>query len=245
MFRNYQRGSKRKRTPSLKRGKRLVPFRKRQRQVSRGQRLSTTIMRQPTGLADRVFVKLRLHVDLLFTNTAGAYASFQIAANSAFDPMQATGTQQGYLFDQYATIYTRYRVHGFGYNVQPAFAIQGISSTSVREITVVPSMQGTAFSNARQASEQPRAKSNRWQVNSGRAPTMKGYFKMHPIMGRTKTSYAVDPDNAALVTSDPINIIYFHIGTSDPVATSDVQTSVQLICWQYVEFFQRQIPASS
>lgn len=229
----------------FRRKRRVVGSRWKQRKVARGQRVGTTIIRQPSGLPDRLFVKLRLHVDLLFANTSGGYSSFQVATNSAFDPMQASGTQQGYLFDQWATLYGRYRVHGFYYRLEPNFGALGITSTSVKECTCVPSLQSTAFSSARQAAEQPRARTFRWQVNAGRAPTLKGFFRMHPIAGITKKQYKDDPQFQALVSADPSTMIYFHIGTSDPVTTDNTQTTCGARFTQYVEFYQRAIPSVS
>lgn len=243
-FRRKRFGTRRKKALRPRR-RRMVRRRKVQRQIQGGKRLGTTIIRQPTGLADRVFVKLVSHVDLVFTNTGGAYSSFQIAVNSAFDPYQSTGAQQGYTYDQWATLYTRYRVHGFRYLIMPSFGATGITSTSVAELTVVPSNQASAFSSARLAAEQPRAKTVRWQVNSGRAPWLKGFFKPHVIIGATKQKYNSDPAHSAVVTADPTFMTYLHIGTSDPVLSADRQTTAMLKFVQYVEFFERKIVAVS
>lgn len=227
------------------RRRRMVRRRKIYRQIQSGKRLGTTLVRQPTGLPDRIFVKLVSHVDLVFTNTAGAYSSFRIAINSAYDPYQSTGTQQGYLFDQWATLYGAYRVHGFKYLIMPSFGATGITSTSVAEITVVPSSQSSAFSSARLAAEQPRAKTVRWQVNSGRGPVLRGFVKPSVIFGVPRVNYTPNPNFYAAVGADPVSMCYLHIGTSDPVLTADRQTTAMMKFVQYVEFFDRKVPAVS
>lgn len=225
--------------------RRMVRKRIGQRKVSRGQRLSTSLIRQPTGLPDRVFVKLKLHVDVVWNNTAGAYSEFQIYANSAFDPLGSTGTSQGYMWDQWAGMYIRYRVHGFGYRINPSFGATGITSTSVSELSICPSRLTTAFSTARQIAEQPRARTIRWQVNSGRAPTLKGFFRIHPILGITKAQHKADPQYQALTTADPATLCVFHMGTVDPVLGADRQNTAQCFFTQYVEFFDRAIVSTT
>lgn len=127
----------------------------------------------------------------------------------------------------------------------PSFGATGITSTSVAEITVVPSSQSSAFSSARLAAEQPRAKTVRWQVNSGRGPVLRGFVKPSVIFGVPRVNYTPNPNFYAAVGADPVSMCYLHIGTSDPVLTADRQTTAMMKFVQYVEFFDRKVPAVS
>jgi len=165
--------------------------------------------------------------------------------NSAFDPFGASGAVQGYLYDQWATLYQNYRVHGFYYKVMPTFGSTGISATSVRELIITPSLSSAAFATPRESIEQPRSRSMRWQANSGRAPTMKGYMGMAPLFGIPKKTYNQESSTAAVTTSNPASLAFLHISTYDPVGSADVTTNCGIWITQYVEFFQRAIPSPS
>lgn len=202
-------------------------------------------LRNPSGLPDRIFVKLKLHLDVTWTNTGGAMASAIFSVNSAFDPTLAIGTNQGYLFDQWAALYDRYRVHALQYRVMPSFGALGITSTSVRELIVVETDLGTAFGSARLAIEQPRSQTNRFQVNAGHPQTIKGIARPNNLLGVTKKRYNVDDIYQAAVTTNPGTQCYLHVNTYDPVGVADVSTTAGVYLLQYVEFFDRSIPAVS
>lgn len=263
MFRNQNRGLKRKRFNQG--GLARAPWRRRQkvRRFTHGKRISpsvrvtqsdvapdarrltTSVIRNPTGLADRVFVKLQSRVGFSFTNTSGGYTSVICQANSAFDPFGSSSTAQPYLFDQWAGLYDEYRVHGFAWKVHPTMGATGIISTSNRECMVIPTRQSSAFGSALLAREQPRAQFNIFQVNSGKWATLEGYATCHTILGQSKVAFEGDAGTSAAVTADPDVKVYLHIATQDPHESTTVNTFAVVELIQYVEFFGRAIAAVS
>lgn len=254
MLRNKKRGFKRKRSskkrPGLKRQKGAGPLRLGKYRNADRSHTTTSVIRAPSGVADRTFVKLKLHIDVTYTNTGGAPASAIFKANSAFDPTGTVGATQPYMYDQWATLYAKYRVHGIGWRCQPSIGSTGVTSTSVRELIVCPTRQAGAFATTSLMAQQAGAKSHRWQINgSGSDNTInsqtEGYFQMAAIAGMTKSIYASDDTVSALVSADPALLIYLHFTTYDPVGVADVTTTAAIDIVQYIEFFERAIPAVS
>lgn len=210
-------------------------------------KLTTTLIRQPSGLADRTYVKLRLNIDLAQTNTAGLMSTLIIKTNDLFDCMGSAGSLQPYLFDQWSTLYSNYIVHGFKWRIQSFFGATGISSTSVRRVTVTPTNSSSAHSNIENALNQPYAKSNTFQVNAGNSRMLKGYFKIPHLLGLSKAQYLTAPYSfGAQVGSSPSSPTYIHFITDWPFTNAtDVTTNSTIYLTFYAMFFNRTIPVNS
>lgn len=225
-----------------KKGRKRKPHKTRrvaQRRLRRPNGLSTLALSSPTGMPDRIFVKLRLKIDVAFTNTAGGTASAVFIANSGFDPTLSISAGQPYLWDQWSALYNQYRVHKMGYRIEPTISSTNVTTTSVREVTVLPSTSATAFTDHLLINTQPYAKSRRWQIGCGRAPTLKGVLRIPHLLGVTKERYRVDNVFTTTVTASPNTQLYFHVYTYDPVGVVDVNTNAGIWLTFHVEFFDR------
>lgn len=112
---------------------------------------------------------------------------------------------------------------------------------------IYPSTDVAGVSGARLSREQPYSIAKRWQINGSNNtnPTIKAYFPAHKHLGITKARYKADDPYTALVTANPATPVYLHIVHFDPVGVADVQTTALYNLTQYVEFFDRKIPALS
>lgn len=264
MYRN-QNSKSRKRSRSAKGGMAsLYPHRKRARSSSRfpparlppsvrvSQSLvspSTQLTRQritaPTGAPDKLYVKLRAVTTATATNTGGGASTLILIVNNMFDYMGAAGSQQPYLFDQWAAMYDNYRVHGVKYKVTPSFGPTGITSTATREIIVIPSRQGSAFASSQEAREQPRATRSTGQINCGQWAKVEGYIKCHAVLGVSKTEYNDTSQYSSTTSAGPGVSAYLHIMTFDPFGSQDVNTNLEVELTFFAEFFSRKTAAIS
>lgn len=195
-------------------------------------------------LPDRLFVKLKMQYDVSVTSTAGAYNTQIVAINSAYDPLQASGNAEPYMYTQYVALYERYRVAGLYYNIQPHMGVTGLVSSSARVSVVIPTTSSSAFS-ALVAREQPGAVCSKMVVNAGSPPDLTGYIAMHKLFGITKQRYQQDDLFSATTGANPSLIAYLHIGAFDPTVATTVTTEFSVQLTFYTEFYQRAKPAVS
>lgn len=129
--------------------------------------------------------------------------------------------------------------------VQAYIGSVGVTSTSLRDLVVVPTTQSSTFSSSREAYEQPRASMMTWQINGGNTPIIDKYITMNAVFGVTKERYRTDDVYCCLTSTSPASLAFCHIFTADPIDTSNVNTVVNVYLTQYVEFFDRTSPAVS
>lgn len=132
-------------------GRRRRPHTNR-RKIRKQAKPSQVIIRQPSGVPDRVFCKLVLRATGNFSQATGNLGYIQIAGNDLYDPLAASGTAQPYFFDQWNNFYGFFRVLGSKINVVsqlndptsgPASVITGITANGS---TTAPSWATTDHS---------------------------------------------------------------------------------------------------
>nr|QXP07599.1 MAG: putative capsid protein [Arizlama virus] len=213
------------------------------RKLPNRNRLSQVRIRQPSGLPDRTFVKQKLVTGLTYDNTSGGWILASLPINDINDPLGSTGADQPYLYDQWKAFYSRALVHGVKVKTTMTLGSVGISSTSNRELLVVPSPQST-LSTVGLARMQPYLSIRRWMVNAGRPVTVSRYISCSKVLGLTREKYVSDPGYTMQgVDTSPAKLVYLHIGTWDPVNTTTVTTYVLLEMTYYVEYSGRLSPA--
>lgn len=207
--------------------------------------LSSLTIKTPSGLPDRIRVKLRFNCDASFVNTGGGYAELPIGINNLFDPGNTASSVQPYLFDQWASLYENYLVYGFKWRIQGHIGSTGVTSTSARQMGIAFTESSTSLSTSSKAMQQPYQQNVQWTVNTNE-PKLRGYIECCKVIGLTRAQWDAQFDSyGAAVTAPPTGIPYAHIWTYDPYGSADVQTNITIQTTYYVTFFNRQYPALS
>lgn len=215
--------------------------------LRRFQTASKVVIRQPSGVPDRLFVKLKYSTVLFFTSTTGGISQNQFRGNAIQDPDVTGVGGQPYLFDQWATLYNRYRVRGSSVKAQ---ATQSTSNTGnfASNVTVmlVPSNNTTTFSISELAREQPYTKWIQTKPYGSRDALIKSYMSTAKIMGVRKSVIANEQDYSSAVSTNPNVQWYWNVlmYTSDEQTTSST-TPIHISLTYYVELYDRQRPTVS
>jgi len=151
-----------------------------------------------------------------------------------FDPDLTGVGHQPYYFDQYAAIYSRYRVHGCGLRVDvmnqsPAMAVSTV---------IVPTSDVGLLTAIGQAVEQRRSAYPKLVPIAQRGSVVqKGYCSTRSAAGLTAAEMAADDVWAASVAANPTQQWYWHIlsESTDKVTNLIIQLQVRLT--YYVEFY--------
>lgn len=206
-----------------------------------GKASNLVTIRGPTGLADRVRVKLTYAEVIHLTGAASSL--YQFRGNSLFDPDLTGAGHQPYMFDQWSLMYSRYRVFGSSIKVNAL----NESGTVAAQVIVYPSGSVSAVANTiSEASELPRAGETYIIPVASRFPVMiKRYASTRSIEGLKKTAVSIDDTYAAPVTTNPGNVWEWNIVTEsiDLTTTLDAYLSVKMV--YYAEFYEPKVVAQS
>lgn len=218
------------------------------KKFSRRKAASTVVIRQPSGVPDRLFVKLKYTYIVTYTSTSGNVTYQQFRGNGVFDPDVTGAGGQPYTFDQWAALYSRYRVRGSSLkselNIPPPAA--GSFAANITTVTY-PSANTTVPSATHELSrEQPYAKVRTHKAYGDRSLPIKSYMSTAKIIGLKKVAVATETDYSAAVTGNPTKEWYwnFVFYTSDLATTSFVTPVLHTLTY-YVEFYDRARPAVS
>lgn len=223
--------------PAKKRYQKKRPYKKTGRKTykkrSKYQKPSTTIIRTP-GISDRCFVKLN-YVDSFIANPGTVYDRKAFYANSLFGPEGSLAGHQPMYFDQYATLYARYRVLGCSIRVD---AINRSGSQAL-EYCIWPNTGNSSITSIAKMLEQGYAKSIKFVPIAQRvASVAKGYCSTRKCLGLTKAQMA-EKDYSASVGSAPTEIWYWNIlfNSADGIDLVNASYRVKLV--YYCEFYER------
>lgn len=190
---------------------------------------SQAVIRQPSSLPDRLYVKLRYRENLAFTQTLGSLADNVYRGNSLNDP-DLTGTGgQPIGFDQWAAFYSSYTVLGSKIEV----TAMNSDSTSVIPNTrfgITPTLFSTQFGTTDQerAEELPYAIARSNQM--GAAGVGQGYLKQYmstaKIWGVVRPSIQIEDGYSALTNASPTDQWFWHVWNYVPSANTQ---SLQMI----------------
>lgn len=218
--------------------KRKGPVRSRRKAMARP---SKSIIRQPSGTADSLYVKLRYTQTDSFTTAGGVSVYNVYRGNSLYDP-DLTGTGgQPYFFDQWAALYGAYTV--LGSSVRCRIFNNGAVAMPF-EVTVVPSPSSTAYGTQLLISEQPYATNKQGQVSTV-APIIKKYMSSAKILGMHRSQVFDDPNLSAAISTNPATGWFWHIFGSPMDNLTTMTILVRTTITYYVRFYQRARPAVS
>lgn len=203
----------------------------------------TRTMPRSEPVPDRLFVKLRYadivtHTTSAIANTMTVVLTYQ---SSLFDPNYATGGHQPMWFDQWANMYSSYRVYGIGYTITAnvenknetcIFGVRHLNNPAVLDTTIVTWME------RRDAKVRVLG-----SVNANNKGTIKGYMSVAKTRGISKYTIRSDNNFEATFTSNPALMGYIGIYDQATAASALITYSVQLT--YYAELFDKVTPPVS
>lgn len=197
---------------------------------------SAVVIKQPSGLPDRLFVKLRYREQLSFAQAIGALSENVYRGNSIFDPDQSGAGGQPFLFDQWANFYSTYRVLASSIK---AYSFNN-GQTYNNMVVIAPSPQATTFGTTGQEliEELPYSKRRvaRMGSNDAGQSYITHYMTTSKILGKKK-SVVQNEDNLASDTStNPVDQWYWHLANWVPGGTG--QSLIQDVILTYYVVFE-------
>lgn len=161
---------------------------------------------------------------------AGAGVSYSLAINNAFDPNFTGVGAQPLAFDQYAALFSRYRVIGV------KFAISFSNRTAQGErCGFFPSAQSTLTADVNAWVVQNDGVRMSWLAPTTGGPShheFKGEIDLPKYLGITKREFLTEFDFSAVTSAGPARTLYMHlftVGNSGTVATSDFTVRLWLL----------------
>lgn len=207
---------------------------------------SKVIIRQPSGLPDRLFVKLKYVDTLVFTSTSGANATQIYRGNSLYDPDFTSTGHQPYYFDQWSALYGAYIVHASSIRIECQPSESAASTNSYMQWCVVPTLATTGFTSATDvAEEQPYAKFKTVGGSNVTFNRIKHHMSTRKVWGVPKGFELGNPNYRSTVSTNPVDPWFWNV----TAAAGDLAASVTQVCQirliYYCEFYARGRPSQS
>lgn len=206
---------------------------------------SVAVIKQPSGVPDRLFVKLKYVESLVWSQTLGTVGVNVYRGNSCFDP-DATGTGgQPYFFDQWSALYLNYRVHGCKLKVMGSCNGGGGFNSVMMGITATNQSSSLGASANELYQEQPYTKKTLLRMGAASVGqgTVSMYMATRKILGLSKIQVE-DQDYQASISANPTKQWYFHLWTFTP-DDNTIAMNTQAELTYYVEFCNRAQPGTS
>lgn len=223
-----------------KRGYRKRTQRKRRgvkrRHGGKRNKATMTMVRSP-GFSDQCFVKLKYSQDIHIYDGASASKYYTFRGNSLYDPDLSGVGHQPLYFDQYALIYSKYRVLGAKITLR---AINGQSSVA-QYLVLESGTEQNISNNLTRLLEQSRGAIAKLVPASSQGPTyIKKYCSTRKACGLTKSQMS-DQDYAADTNASPTQLWYFNLVVTsiDSLSPCDLYMMVSLV--YYVQFYDRML----
>lgn len=193
-----------------------------------------------TGFPDAMITKLKYVTFQTLSGTSGVIDYHTFAGNSCYDPDVTGAGHQPNGFDEYSTLYYKYRVHGckisiIGTNVTDAVpTVMGLQTSTDSTYTAVYS----------DMVEQPRTIATviGGKEGQGNSKKLKLYMSAKTLFGEKNIR---DEDYSAAVTANPSKLFYYKLfaQASNAASTWQIQANIKLT--YYVEFFDRKLLTQS
>lgn len=165
---------------------------------------------------------------------AGTGATYSFAVNNCFDPNFTGVGAQPLGFDQYAALFSRYRVLKVRYDV----SVGTRTASTCYRMGVFPSASSTLTSDVNAWIIQNSATKFKWvgpTTGSNNVARITGIIDIPNVLGVTKTQFETDMDYSAITSAGPNRTIYLHVfivGNSGVVAVCDYTVCL----WMDVQF---------
>ncbi len=230
-----------RRKPVVRR-RRAPPRRKTKPQRARRANVSYLSTRGGATITDKLFTTMQYTDNITLVTVSGAPKPYQFQT-SCFDPNLTGVGHQPLGFDQWATFYTKYRVHGIKYE----FTFINTSTTMQADAIVLPKNASTVTTSQNTLWERPYTKRKILGVEgSGEAiKKLYGYLNPARVLGFSKLQYNTDDLTHALVGASPSTMAFLQFYVAPVDSTTDVTVIVRCKLTYYVEFFVRTLLAES
>ena len=175
------------------------------------------------------------------TSTVGALATYVMTGNGLFDPDVTGSGLQPLGFDQWATLYQRYRV--IASNIEVCFATPAATNNANGsfDVTLTPSNTSSVFSSYTAAVASPFAKQKSYNGFSASGQKLKSKMDTAVMLGVTHQAVLADDILQASVSANPTDMWFWHICavTSDLATTATVIMSIRVT--YLADFFELQV----
>lgn len=185
-----------------------------------------------TPVAPRLRTKLRYST--VYNATTGTVIDQLYRLNSLFDPDESGVGTQPTGFDQLAAMYGRYRVWGVRWHAR-------VSSTLSHGVIVnfVPSNSNTTFATPSAAINSLTLPFCKWITTSSgqRSESVRGHMNLALLNGKTHQQYIDDDTTAALVTTNPTEVLDLHMVIISQDTVTAINADITLVLEYDAEFF--------
>lgn len=204
-----------------------------------GPKVAHSATKTSTRIApDELDVKLMYRTAAGLSNGASGFVAKAFHSNAAFDVDPALGSTETYGFDEYAALYTYYRVIGYSYQVTVVNTHSTPILAYLLNTNVDPSAVGTAFY---LYSTNPHCQS---KLLSNVSPNMHTFRGRHTIAQITGTTAVETADTfRALVTAIPSDLTWITLGV-ESIGGASVTATYDLKLIMHVRFYSREVDLS-
>ncbi len=183
--------------------------------------------------SDRLFTKLRFHIDLGYSGSTNA--SYTFRGNSLFDPyVNGVGTQPTG-FDEYSAFYARYRV----YASKMTIIVVNNSSTVQTHSALLPSLSASVPT----ATDATEATYSKWWINpiigTAQPKKVSNYITTRKIHSGKKGVVALDDTYGAATTADPTAVWFWHWTMESLDGVTNNTGRVFVVIDYFCEFYNR------
>ena len=195
--------------------------------------------RQSIGFPDSEWATIR-YSDEIAISSGGTYGQYTYRGNSCFDPDETGIGHQPMYYDQYAAVYSKYKVKYSRIRVTAA----NYNAAASAVVVVIPSSEIITVTSYPLAMEQPYAKRTEMLPVSTRAgvqTSVKNGISTERILGLSPSQFAGE-EYSALTGATPASVWYWNLAAFDIAATS-VRLTVDIEI--KVLFYDRRSPSLS
>ena len=193
------------------------------------------MVKAPSGISDRTFVKLR-YATIYESTTTTAIGQHLFRGNSIFDPDQTGTGHQPLGYDQWTAFYDKYLVLGSQISVQ----VINESAGEQCYLGVLPKNEADAVANHDTLAEKPYVRMLYQGVEgSGQAVRRtKLYMSTKKIFGLRRVG-TDNTDYTAVNNTNPANVWFWHIYSQSADGNTSVTQRIIVGLKYYVVFFDR------
>lgn len=198
----------------------------------------------PLVSPDEMDVRLKFRKAAALTGAAGA-GFVKLTPNGAYDVDPALGSTETYGFDEYAALYSYYRVVSYSYKIQVVNASQTTPvNVYVMNTNTDPTLSGTNFS---LYSTNPYSQTK--LLAQSPAPGAKAFFAGHHQVAKILGASVVETDDnyRALTTANPSDLVWLTMAVENVGITggdANVNLSYIIDITMSIRFYGREVDLS-
>lgn len=202
---------------------------------------SASIVRGISGFPDVMMTKMKYVSFDTQSSGVGSIDVYTFRGNSVQDPDYTGGGHQPNSFDQYATIYNKYKVMGCKLTIDATNNTDTVGTVVGIQASNSPSFGYTGYP---EPIEQQRCKSTilTGKEGQGNRIRLSKYYSSKAILGKKNIN---DEDYGAEVTTNPTDEWYWHVFSQALNQSSSWQVSIMVQLTYYVKFYDRKNLAAS